>query len=103
MNTALGLHKSVLNFSTHMFRRLLCNIHKEHWSKGICSRNFLINELEKRLEQLKLESKFYNTSGMLNTEEVINKCADIANFAMMISENYEKDRFNSAGELKPGH
>ncbi len=93
LNTPLQLLKSVNRFSERMFKRLLDNAHKSHWS--LDSRMFLLQELDKRLQQLK--EIYPNESTPV--KDFTNKCADIANFAMMLADNYERRRYDTHGEI----
>jgi len=95
MNTPLNLIKSIHNFSNIMFKRLMDNVHKTHWSEEPCNRKFLLDELDKRLVSLKQIYPMGDTS----VDELSEKCADIANFAMMLSDNYQKRRYDINGEF----
>jgi len=94
-NTPLQLLKALNKFTEYMYKRLLANAHKTHWSEEPCNREFLTNELEKRLQQLK-EMNPKSNNEVIDFSE---KCADIANFAMMLSNNYIYNRYNSKGEF----
>ena len=94
-NTPLELIKAVHSFSNIMFKRLLDNVHKSHWSEEPCNRKFLLDELDKRLVSLKQIYPDSNTP----VDEFSEKCADIANFAMMLSDNYQKRRYDINGEF----
>jgi NTP pyrophosphatase (non-canonical NTP hydrolase) len=73
--------EKIKRFNTHMLQKLLDNDYKGTWEKS--TYNYLINRLIDEVEEL-IE--------LIDKKErivkITNECADIANFAMMISDNY---------------
>jgi len=89
--------KAVKEFSKDMERKLKENDHKKQGWLG-CSYSYLFKCIRKEVNELLFEM---STDGDLDlprriiTDEkkqnIINECADIANFAMMISDNIKKE------------
>lgn len=73
---------TLLEFAAVMERKLDENDHKEHWS------NFPISHLSRRLSQ-ELEELRRAIKKNLPPEDIVREAADVANFAMMIADNYE--------------
>ena len=76
--------KSVKWFSHLMILKLQKNRHKAHWSKATCS--YLFSRLKEEVHEL--EDSFDGNV----TAEILSECADVANFAMMIADNYSKEQ-----------
>lgn len=76
-----GVRVSVLRFALEMERKLKLNDHKGGWEG--CSNSSLLSRIGE--EHLELIDAIDNKR---SRRVVINECADVANFAMMISENY---------------
>lgn len=79
----------VVDFAVTMEAKLRANDHKGGW--GSCDADTLVQKLEFELAELKLAlQKQASTPYMLEEliEEVRRECADVANFAMMISDNF---------------
>ncbi len=74
----------VLNFAFRMQEKLDINEHKGHWQNY--SFEFLIKRLKEELEEVE-QAISKNKSERC----VIDKCADVANFMMMIADNYKED------------
>uniref|UniRef100_A0A6M3K3H0 Uncharacterized protein n=1 Tax=viral metagenome TaxID=1070528 RepID=A0A6M3K3H0_9ZZZZ len=74
-----GVREEVLEFALDMERKLKKNDYKKHWKE--CSLEYLQNRLKNELQELNFLLKKIS-----NKREVINECADIANFAMMIAD-----------------
>lgn len=76
-----GIRVPVLRFALEMERKLKLNDHKGGWED--CPNDYLLKRIDEELVELKtvVESK-------KSRRRVINECADVANFAMMISDNY---------------
>lgn len=73
--------KEVQWFSEQMEAALKANDHKGGWYD--CEEGWLLRRLSQELQELRQA----RTKGR---EAVIKECADIANFAMMIADNREK-------------
>ncbi len=74
----------VLAFAILMEEKLLENDHKEHWC------NYSVGHLRTRLHQEVAELMRTIDKGASN-KAVIRECADVANFALMIADNYERE------------
>jgi hypothetical protein len=75
------LRKEVNWFAHEMEKQLKANEHKPGWSH--CPYEFLINELERNLHRIKHSSVAYS--------EFRRRCANIANFAMMLADNDRRE------------
>jgi NTP pyrophosphatase (non-canonical NTP hydrolase) len=102
------LRKEIKSFSENMERKLKENDYKEHWSKSNYS--YLIQRLHEEVDELdEALSSFVigqamprDLSGSYSIEqygEVVEECADVANFAMMIADNLKNKREND-GDVK---
>lgn len=67
-----------------MKEKLSENNHKKGWES--CSDNYLFRRLDEEFTELKIK-----IASNAKTKEVIRECADVANFAMMIADNYEEE------------
>jgi NTP pyrophosphatase (non-canonical NTP hydrolase) len=74
-----GIRIEVLIFATEMERKLRANDGKGGWNE--CSANWLMDRLNEERKEL------INACSSGNRRRIINECADVANFAMMISDN----------------
>ncbi len=73
------LRPEVQRFAEAMERRLRANEHKSGWQS--CDSSFLMGELEKNYDALwKLQPT--------DKVDILCRCANIANFAMMIADNW---------------
>lgn len=88
------LDDCILEFAKRMQYKLDKNKHKEcntmnpdgkgrGWSH--CKIEWLIKRA--RQEMCELEDAFYDVTNTERKEEIMNECADVANFAMMIFDN----------------
>jgi NTP pyrophosphatase (non-canonical NTP hydrolase) len=95
--------KEIKSFSENMERKLKENDYKERWSKSNYS--YLIQRLHEEVDELdEALSSFVigqamprDLSGSYSIEqygEVVEECADVANFAMMIADNLKNKREN---------
>jgi len=84
----MQLRKSIQEFAERMEMKLRKNDHKGGWEE--CSRDYLVSRL--REELIEAEN---SDSG----EEAMNEWADVANFAMMLSE-YDSE--GSTGRINGG-
>jgi len=66
-------------FAQQMEQQLKANDHKGGWDN--CSMQYLLERLEEETHEL---------TACSNEEQVIQECADIANFAMMIADQARK-------------
>lgn len=74
----------ILEFALVMQKKLDKNVHKTHYST--CNYEYLLRRAREEIKELKeaiKENKSINA--------VINECADVANFMMMIADNYEQE------------
>lgn len=78
--------KAVDWFAGRMAVKLLNNRHKAHWSEA--DTGYLLDRLVQEVMELR------QAIDMETAEDVINECADVANFAMMIADN--ANHFNSS-------
>ena len=74
---------SVLEFAGVMQKKLDENSHKGGWEG--CDNSYLFKRLNQEIKEMKTAIKKNK-----NRHMVIRECADIANFAMMIADNYEQ-------------
>ena len=74
-------------FHREMHRKLRLNKHKAHWSTvGIL---WLFWRLLQEMIEL-LQSIIWLKLGFGSRQDVVSECADVGNFAMMISENVNR-------------
>ena len=97
-NTLLpAVRPSVEWFATKMEEKLAKNDHKGGW--GECEIDWLISRIEQELEELKKVYGFRKadwgrsvSEGIqfvdVSNEAIINECADIANFSMMVADMF---------------
>ncbi len=76
--------ESILNFADWMESKLRKNDYKGGWSE--CDGITLLAQLGEEFDEL--ESAIMSNKPR---HEIVEECADIANFAMMISENYKPE------------
>ena len=74
------IKESVNKFALVMERKLNKNIHKGHW--GGCTKQYLMTRLSQEKKELSAALK----SG--DEKLIAEEAADVANFAMMIAENF---------------
>jgi len=86
------MRQSVVDFALAMERELQTNDHKDGWAD--LSPKWLLNRM--RQEMGELASAIEQKS---NVEHIESEAADVANFAMMIAENYR--RANDGGLRAP--
>jgi NTP pyrophosphatase (non-canonical NTP hydrolase) len=95
------IRKEIKSFSEDMEKKLKKNDHKEHWSKSNYA--YLIQRLRKEVDELDEELSSFvigqamprDLDGACSIEkygEVVEECADVANFAMMIADNLKNKR-----------
>ena len=65
-------------FAVDMKRKLAVNVHKKHWSD--VPRSYLF------LRLLEEEAELYDALNRDTPQEIIDECADVANFAMMLAD-----------------
>lgn len=81
----LDLQRKVTGwFSSEMRKKLKDNLHKQHWS--VLPIPACMNRLRDEVKELE---EAINSD--LPKAEVVKECADIANFAMFIADNYFPD------------
>ncbi len=79
--------KAFSEFQTDMARKLYENRYKGGWSE--CTLDYLRKRLEQEVGELQ------DVINTLNKEEIINECADVANFCMMIADNFRNNRYKN--------
>ena len=82
----MKIRTKVVNFAKTMEKKLRKNDHKGGWRE--CTFDYLFSSLKVETEELSafIQKDLLNSTP--NTyKEIREKCADIANFAMMISDN----------------
>ena len=88
--------KEVKEFAKLMEEKLQKNDHKEHWSKSNYA--YLIQRLHQEVEELDealqgfiigqtMPRDLSGSNSIKQYGEVVDECIDVANFAMMISDN----------------
>lgn len=65
-------------FALDMKRKLAVNVHKKHWAD--VPRSYLF------LRLLEEEAELYDALNRGTPQEIIDECADVANFAMMLAD-----------------
>lgn len=80
-DTIIGFRDSVQVFATEMERRLQANDHKDHWS------GFTVGHLRRRIADEFGELK-RAIDAKESPERIRAEAADVANFCMMVAENY---------------
>lgn len=78
-----GIRDEVAQFAALMERKLKANDHKDHWSDSGMS--YLLKRLREELVELE---RILLAQSVPTTEEVAGEAADVANFAMMIADNF---------------
>ncbi len=75
----MKLRPEVRAFAEEMEKQLKANEHKGHWDD--CKEDFLYDELDKNFQILDF--------ALANNDmpEILRRCANIANFAMMLADN----------------
>ncbi|MCK9361709.1 hypothetical protein M0Q28_05835 [Patescibacteria group bacterium] len=75
---------NVIEFAVVMQQKIDANSHKSGWE--YCTIKWLLNRLVQEKGELKraIEKK-------LHPDEIDREAADVANFAMMIADNYRRD------------
>ncbi len=82
------MRKEVRLFASWMEAMLQKNDHKGGWKDEDLS--YLFYRLEEEIEELKKKlPKDWLWDSVKDTTSVIEECADVANFAMMIASNLE--------------
>lgn len=80
----------VLGFAVAMQKELDENDHKRGWQGGRgnpgCNYGYFIKRLKQEIGEVERAIKANKP-----TKTIISECADVANFAMMIADNYEPD------------
>ena len=80
----MRLRPEVQKFAEEMERELRVNEHKGDW--GDCNEEFLISEMNRNIVRLIQTIERDNGNGLF-ADTVIRRCANVANFAMMIADN----------------
>ena len=86
--------RSVTQFGFDMLRKLRKNSHKAHWNT--VTHWYLFGRLNEEVSELsKALNKRYSIQPTADRKElsqaIIDECADVANFAMMIADNERKN------------
>ena len=76
---------NVIKFASIMQDKLDENDHKDHWSGR--TMQYLFTRLSQEMKELSRANK-----KKLSPDEVDREAADVANFAMMIADNYREGR-----------
>ena len=83
-NSDEALTNSVMTFGREMYQVLKANNDKQHWSE-VRINHLLIH----MIDNARSLQKMFRTGS--NKDQVIKTCADVANYAMMISEKVQSD------------
>ena len=90
---------AVMRFAKTMVVKLKANNYKAHWST--VEQFYLLDRLEQELAELR--GAMIDLMGFDGDEErgkaVMDECADVANFAMMISDNVRNESANTLASL----
>ena len=84
---------AVMRFAKTMDVKLRANKHKVHWSK--LEQFYLLYRLEQELTELRMAMIDEGASDEEQAKAIISECADVANFAMMISDNIRNNSENA--------
>ena len=85
----MKIRKALEHFVNKMEIELTANDHKSGWID--CDGNLLLDELDRHNKKLdELVNKDGFGIGAYDDMEVQKRCVNIANFAMMISDNHDK-------------
>ena len=74
---------TIVMFAIEMKKKLDKNEHKGGWQN--CDNEYLLKRLKEEVDEVETAIK-YNKS----LKYIMSECADVANFAMMIADNYEE-------------
>lgn len=72
-------------FAQAMEERLEANRHKGHWRD--CKRGYLLERMREEISELVNAMEFEHAS----PDVVIKEAADVANFCMMLADNYSRE------------
>jgi len=98
MNNELRNEKiAVMQFAKTMIAKLEANNHKAHWNT--VGQSYLLYRLEEELAELR-EALVGHDGSEEKTKAVMSECADVGNFAMMISDNVWNDSANATAERR---
>jgi len=81
-NDSHTIAEAVADFAVHMTHKLLLNRHKPHWS------NYTNDQLFERVKQETRELLLAIEDD--DRKAIVEECADVANFLMMIADNAAK-------------
>lgn len=70
-------------FAAAMERKLRAHDHKPHWSEAEIA--YLLRRLSQELGELRRAIRDWSS-----VDDVVDEAADVANFAMMIADNYSR-------------
>lgn len=92
-SNAQKLRESVEWFSGKMEQKLKANTHKGGWGESELGWLFVrlkeeVEELHNAINDRVIPTPFFGVSH--TEEEIIQECADVANFAMMIADKFGK-------------
>lgn len=76
--------KTVLWFAGEMYEKLEKNKHKGGWKD--CDKKYLLNRLKQEVAELNLACSV--SDGIIDPNDIRREAADVANFAMMIADNF---------------
>ena len=82
--------KAIDWFAGRMKMKLMNNLHKAHWSEA--DDEYLLSRLKG--ESVELHEELFAKSTCC-PEAIIDECADVANFAMMIADNLRNSNAES--------
>ncbi|MNB86388.1 hypothetical protein D3C75_333310 [compost metagenome] len=88
------LKKVVKWFSTKMLEQLQANQHKIGWDDE--SNEYLLNELDRNVVKLMMATSLFDMKDNAvvresSRKEILRRTANIANFAMMIADNANRE------------
>ena len=84
-----GMRYQLHWFANEMERQLEKNDYKHGWSS--CADNWLLNRLRQEMKELELALK--------KGKGVVEEAADVANFAMMIADNFQERKDQETEEI----
>ena len=85
-------HEAVVWFGHEMLKKLDANSHKRGWDS--LDLDYAATRLRQELQELENELLFYDfgAGDPRHADEIIQECADIANFALFVAWRFKETR-----------
>lgn len=88
---------SLFLFFKIMYIKLIKNNYKHHWFG--CDKDYLVKKIKEQIHLLEIYYPAENCSDD-TINRVVERCANISNYSMMIADNYLKRRYDINGKHK---